>query len=161
MTDPHPPDAADRRAAIRAREIAESACSGKKSSGQIEFEILEVLETEKAAAKETITRLNRRCQIAEKAANTKVEEAEKRSKKGIRAYIFELGRIHGQQEAASRRQQADADAATIAQLQAALSEALDEWAYSSGYKGDSLQSRHGDLERIAELRKLLGTVPHA
>lgn len=40
--------------------------------------------------RDTNARLNRRCQLAEKAANTRVEDAEKRSKRGIRNYIYGL-----------------------------------------------------------------------
>lgn len=37
-----------------------------------------------------------------------------------------------------------------------LSEALDEWEYSSLYKGDYLRKKHGDLERIREIREKYG-----
>ena len=37
----------------------------------------------------------------------------------------------------------------------ALKEALDEWDNASLYKGDYLREKHGDVDRIAELRKLL------
>lgn len=38
-------------------------------------------------------------------------------------------------------------------LRADLKEALDEWGYSSGYKGKYLQEKHNDLERIREIRE--------
>lgn len=34
-----------------------------------------------------------------------------------------------------------------------LKEALDEWGYSSGYKGEYLQEKHNDLEAIREIRE--------
>jgi hypothetical protein len=43
--------------------------------------------------KETVRRLNRRCQIAEAAANLKVEEWDKRSKGAGRGYLFSLGKL--------------------------------------------------------------------
>ena len=36
-----------------------------------------------------------------------------------------------------------------------LQEALLEWEYSSQYKGEHLQKKHGDLERIAEIKAAL------
>ena len=41
----------------------------------------------------------------------------------------------------------------VAELQAALCEALDEWEYCSGYKGEYLQHKHRDKENIAEIRQ--------
>ena len=35
-------------------------------------------------------------------------------------------------------------------------EALEEWEYNSGYKGEFLNMKHGDAARIAEHRKALG-----
>jgi hypothetical protein len=46
---------------------------------------------ELAKARETIKRLNRRCQLAEAAVNTKVEQFEQRSKPGLRSYYFQQG----------------------------------------------------------------------
>jgi hypothetical protein len=46
--------------------------------------------------KETVRRLNRRCQSAEAAANLKVEEWDKRSKDQGRSYVFALGQMHGE-----------------------------------------------------------------
>ena len=43
----------------------------------------------------------------------------------------------------------------IEQLEKMLIEALNEWQYSSKYKNDYLQSKHKDLERIAEIREIL------
>jgi hypothetical protein len=40
-------------------------------------------------------------------------------------------------------------------LRAGLGEALDEWECAGSYKGDYLVWKHGDAERIAELRALL------
>lgn len=54
----------------------------------------EVLREELRAARETIQRLNRRAQLAEAAANLKVEDWDKRSKHHGRAYVFELARHH-------------------------------------------------------------------
>ncbi len=51
------------------------------------------------AQHETVKRLNRRCQIAEAAANLKVEEWDKRSKRAGRAYVFQLGLDAGRAEA--------------------------------------------------------------
>ena len=45
----------------------------------------------------------------------------------------------------------------LAKLEAALSEALDEWAYAAQYKGEHLAKKHGDTVRIAELRTLLAS----
>ena len=36
-----------------------------------------------------------------------------------------------------------------------LQEALLEWEYNSQYKGEYLQKKHGDIERIAEIRAAL------
>jgi predicted nucleic acid-binding Zn-ribbon protein len=41
------------------------------------------------------------------------------------------------------------------ELEDALEDALDEWAYCSSYKGDYLQKKHRDLEQVEEYRKLL------
>lgn len=46
-------------------------------------------------------------------------------------------------------------------LRAALDEALEGWAEGAEYKGDYLAKKHGDRERIAELRKLLAKEPAA
>ena len=54
------------------------------------------------------------------------------------------------------RRQAVAEAHTRA-LREALTEALDEWAYASQYKGEHMAKKHGDAERIAELRALAAT----
>jgi uncharacterized protein YlxW (UPF0749 family) len=40
-------------------------------------------------------------------------------------------------------------------LREALDEALDSWQEAAQYKGDYLMKKHGDMEDIAELRKLL------
>lgn len=41
------------------------------------------------------------------------------------------------------------------ELEDALEDALDEWAYCSSYKGDYLQKKHRDLEQVEDYRKLL------
>ena len=46
-----------------------------------------------------------------------------------------------------------------AALVAIAREALDEWAYCAQYKSDFLRAKHGDDERVAELRGLLGDAP--
>ena len=55
-------------------------------------------------------------------------------------------------------ERAEASAATLkAELNAlreALKEALNEWEYASQYKGDYLARKHGDSERITDLRAL-------
>ena len=33
-----------------------------------------------------------------------------------------------------------------------LNEALDAWEYSASYKGEYLEEKHGDRERVSELR---------
>jgi hypothetical protein len=42
-------------------------------------------------------------------------------------------------------------------IKAVLCEALDEWEYASQYKGKYLQIKHGDLERIEEIRRSIGS----
>jgi hypothetical protein len=49
------------------------------------------LEEQLTEARETIRRLNRRCQLAEAALNTKVEKFEQRSCEGLRHYYYALG----------------------------------------------------------------------
>jgi len=56
-------------------------------------------EAQLQADRETITRLNRRCQLAEAAANLKVDEWGKRSTGQGRAYVFQLGKDVGRAEA--------------------------------------------------------------
>tara|TARA_R110002096_G_scaffold66682_2_gene162186 strand:- start:17882 stop:18217 length:336 start_codon:yes stop_codon:yes gene_type:complete len=41
----------------------------------------------------------------------------------------------------------------LSAITAALEEALDEWEYSSQYKGDYLQEKHHDLDAIREMRE--------
>jgi predicted nucleic acid-binding Zn-ribbon protein len=41
------------------------------------------------------------------------------------------------------------------ELEDALEDALDEWAYCSSYKGDYMQKKHRDLEQVEDYRKLL------
>jgi predicted nucleic acid-binding Zn-ribbon protein len=41
------------------------------------------------------------------------------------------------------------------ELEDALEDALDEWAYCSSYKGDYLQKKHRDLEQVEDYRNLL------
>lgn len=43
----------------------------------------------------------------------------------------------------------------IKQLEEALKEAIIEYEYAYQYKGDFLAKKHGDAERVAELRKVL------
>jgi hypothetical protein len=43
----------------------------------------------------------------------------------------------------------------IAELEAALSEAIDCWEDSANYKGDYLKEKHGDAEGIALARAIL------
>lgn len=40
-------------------------------------------------------------------------------------------------------------------LEEALKEAIIEYEYAYQYKGDFLAEKHGDAERVAELRKVL------
>lgn len=49
------------------------------------------IEEELAEARATIRRLNRRCQRAEAALDTKVEKFEQRSCEGLRSYYYALG----------------------------------------------------------------------
>lgn len=51
----------------------------------------ESVEEQLAEARETIARLNRRCQLAEAAVDAKVENFEKRSQKALRAFYFQRG----------------------------------------------------------------------
>lgn len=46
-------------------------------------------------------------------------------------------------------------------LREALETALDQWEYNASYKSDFLVKKHGDREEIAELRKLLETMPNS
>jgi len=55
---------------------------------------------------------------------------------------------------------ADVIAAQVRQLQQVeviAEEALSEWDYASQYKGDYLRKKHGDVERIDELRAKLAS----
>lgn len=52
----------------------------------------------KADIQATNKRLNRRAQLAEAAVNTKVEDFEKRSKRALRGYYYEMGKIVGEAE---------------------------------------------------------------
>jgi hypothetical protein len=49
--------------------------------------------------------------------------------------------------------------ARIAVLEAAAREALDEWEDGLGYKGTYLSAKHGDPERLAQLREVVGPAP--
>ena len=77
------------------------------------------LRKELAEARETVRRLNRRCQIAEAAANLKVEDWGKRSTSQGRDYVFASGHRYG----------AEAAKAQIATLTTALREA--QWTLES------------------------------
>lgn len=59
---------------------------------------------------------------------------------GIKPIADELSRLTAAEQECER-------------LRADLKEALDEWGYSSGYKGEYLQEKHNDLELIREIRE--------
>jgi hypothetical protein len=61
-------------------------------------EAVSALAARLAEAHETIKRLNRRVQISEAAANLKVGEWNKRSKRAGRAYVYQLGVDAGRAE---------------------------------------------------------------
>lgn len=42
----------------------------------------------------------------------------------------------------------------VGMLRLVLKDALDEWAFCAGYKGDALMTKHKDRERIAALREM-------
>lgn len=58
------------------------------------------------------------------------------------------------EQARWREAEADSELRLVV-LRELLAEALDEWAYASGYKGEYLAEKHGDAERIGEMRGLL------
>lgn len=47
------------------------------------------------------------------------------------------------------------EADRIVALELALQEAIDEYAYAVSYKGEYLAKKHGDTERIAQMREVL------
>lgn len=60
---------------------------------------------------------------------------------------------------AQYREAAETGQARIEALEAAAREALDGWEEGTQYKGAYLTAKHGDAERIAELRALVGPEP--
>lgn len=75
---------------LQARTLERLARITQSQTG--EPEAGQSLADELTEARETIKRLNRRCQLAEAALEQKVETFEQRSKRALRAYYYNMGR---------------------------------------------------------------------
>ena len=63
--------------------------------------------------------------------------------------------LHAPQWLSELVAEVERQAAEIEALRDGLREALYEWGYASGYKGEHLAAKHGDAEAIAEIQRRL------